>query len=206
MVLRTRVLPRALVMFLPRYINTSCSTDITHANERTHAVAGRRLGTTRWRGVVTIEIRLDERAKALQPPVRHTHAGLAKDVRPLHHIRRRSTERLHEERSDRGRPPRFSATLRRIGDPQRLPYRATPPSTSHSMAGTSESRRQARRRKLDCTRIYRVSAVDSMRELKECIMYVVACGLYKVLQISHQIRTNLPGCHPRPKHSGSFLQ
>ena len=92
MALRTRVLPRALVMFLPRYINTSCSTEITHANERTHAVAGRRLGTTRWRGVVTIEIRLDERAKALQPPVRHTHAGLAKDVRPLHHIRRRSRD------------------------------------------------------------------------------------------------------------------
>ena len=114
-------------------------------------------------------------------------------------------ERLHEGRSDRGQPPRFSATQRRIGDPQRLPYRATPPSTSHSMAGTSERRRQARRRKLDCTRNYRVSAVDSMREFKECIMYVVACGLYKVLQISHQIRTSLPGCHPRPKHSGSFF-
>ena len=39
-------------------------------------------------------------------------------------------ERPHEERSDRGRPPRFSATQRGIGDLQRLPYRATPPSTS----------------------------------------------------------------------------
>ena len=78
----------------------------------------------------------------------------------------------HEERSDRGRPPRFSATQRRIGDPQRLPYQATPPSTSHSMAGTSDSRRQARRTQVglhenlpsECRRFYaRVKGMHYVR-------------------------------------------